>query len=362
MTRWLERASELGDPGRVHAEGRVARVAVEEAREQVAAFIGTRPRQVVFTSGGTEAVNSASWGALRSRTGRPVLMARVEHSSVRESSSRLADWVELAVDSTGRIDPFTLEDAICDCEARGQSPALVHCQSANHEIGTLQPVTEVVECCHRHGVLVHVDACASFGHLPLDFEELGADLLSVSAHKIGGPAGAGALVVRRGLRIESFIVGGDQERARRAGFENLPAIAGFGAVSELLADRTTLDSEAANCRRLASKLVSAATDVEGVELLGDPSNRVPHIVCLAIEGVEAEPVLLELDRAGIAAHSGSSCSSEALAPSPVLEAIGADPERSLRLSVGWSSSDDDVDAFARAFAPALGRLRALRSA
>jgi len=360
MERWYDHSSGTGDPGRVHAEGRGARFAIEQAREQVAGLLGVRPRQVVFTSGGTEAANAASWGAARARPGRPQLLAGVEHSCVRESTARLAPTVLLPVDDTGRIDTDGLRDALEKCAAGGENPALVHCQAANHEVGTLQPVEEVVEVCQRHGAWVHVDACAAAGHVPLALGEGGADLASVSSHKLGGPPGVGALVVRRGLRIEPLIVGGDQERARRAGFENVAAIAGFGAAAGVLAQPARLAEESARARRQIERLEEVAAGAPDVEVLGDPRRRLPHILCLAVGGVEAEPVLLALDRAGIAAHSGSSCSSESLAPSPVLEAMGADPERSLRLSVGWSTNDKDVEAFAAAFAPALEQLRALR--
>jgi cysteine desulfurase len=253
-----------------------------------------------------------------------------------------------------------MEDVIMRCATTNEAPSLVHCQAANHEVGTLQPIAEVVEMCHRHGIWVHCDACAAAGHVPLALDELGADLVSVSAHKLGGPAGIGALVMRRGLRIEPFIAGGDQERGRRAGLENVPAVVGFGVAAEVLAERARLDEEAAGARRRTGLLQASATRVEDVEVLGDPDRRLPHIVCVALGGIEAEPVLLALDQAGIAAHSGSSCSSESLAPSPVLEAMGADAQRSLRLSVGWSTTEADVEAFAAAFAPAVERLRALR--
>jgi len=360
MVHWLEQTA-AADPGRVHTEGRIVRAVVEDARARVAALLGTRPRQVVFTSGGTEAANAATWGATRARRGMPVLLAAVEHSCVRDASGRLAPVVELAVDATGRIEVAGVEDALRRCAGAGTPPALVHCQAANHEVGTVQPVAEVVELCHRHGVWVHVDACALAGHLPVDFDELGADLLSVSAHKFGGPPGAGALLVRRGLRLDPLLVGGEQERARRAGLENVPAILGFAAAAELLTAPGALASEAAEARRRTSLLLEAATAVHGVEAVGDPDHRLPHLVCVTVDGVEAEPVLLGLDQRGIAAHSGSSCSSESLAPSAVLEAMGVDAERSLRLSVGWSTTDEDVNAFADVFSEVVERLRSLRA-
>jgi cysteine desulfurase len=342
MLPWL-RGDHAGDPGRVHTEGRMARAAVEQAREQVAALVGARPREVVFTSGATEAVNAVSWGA-----GGPVALARVEHSAVRDSAGR-HEVVELAVDRVGRIELDSVDDAL----ARGVR--LVHCQWGNHEVGTLQPVADVVARCRgRGGVLVHVDAAQAVGRVPVDFRALDADLLSVSAHKFGGPKGIGALVVRRGLRLDPLVVGGDQERARRAGMENVPAIVGFGAAAEL---------SLADTRRFTERLARAALAVEGVVRYGDPSpeGSLPHIVCLGVEGVEAEAVLLGLDQSGIAAHSGSACSSESLEPSPVLAAMGVDADHSLRLSAGWSTTEDDVDAFADAFPRVVARLHALAS-
>ncbi len=366
MVEWLEHSAHdeaAADPGRVHTEGRLARAVVEDARDKVAALLGTTPRQVVFTSGGTEAVHGAVWGAVRAHPGQPIVIAGVEHSSVRDSSSRLAPVLEVAVDGVGRIHPDAVSHALEAAGGTGgdtSGAALVHCQWANHEVGTVQPVVDVVERCRRVGAWVHIDACAANGHVPLHLDELGADLVSVSAHKLGGPPGVGALVIRRGMRIEPLLVGSEQERGRRAGLENVPAILGFGAAAAVLGAQGQLESEAEAARRRTNGLIAAALTTDAVTVLGDRHDRLPHVVCLSVEGVEAEAVLLGLDQAGIAAHSGSACSSEALAPSPVLEAMGVDAERSLRLSVGWSSTDEDVEAFAVAFAAVVGRLRALR--
>ncbi len=362
MADWLEWAwRDTGDPGRVHSEGRGVRSTIEAARDQVAALLGTRPRQVVFTSGGTEAVNAATWGATRARPDRPTVLADVEHSSVRDASARAGPVVRIAVDRLGRVDPGEVDDVLRRLAERGAPVALVQCQAANHEVGTVQPVHDVIEICRRHDAWVHVDACMTAGHVETDVDSLGADLVSVSAHKLGGPPGIGALVVRRGLRVEPFLLGGEQERARRGGLENLPGIVGFGAAAQALTGPGRLGHESSVAKRQTDAIVAAATAVDDVEVLGDRVDRVPHLVCLAVGGVEAEPVLLGLDQSGIAAHSGSSCSSESLAPSPVLAAMGVDAERSLRLSVGWSTTDDDVDAFAVAFPRVVGQLRALRS-
>jgi cysteine desulfurase len=345
MLPWLGGAA---DPGRVHTEGRLARAAVEEAREKVAGLLGARQREVVFTSGATEAINAAVWGA--AERGSHMVCPAIEHSAVRDAAARYdVTWV--GVDRLGRVDAHRLMEAV------RPDTGLVNLQWGNHEVGTLQPIAEVVADCRERRVLVHVDAAQAAGHVPVDFAGLGADLVSVSAHKFGGPQGVGALLVRRGLRLRPLLVGGEQERARRAGMENVAAIAGFGAVASALTQPGRLEAEASAARAQTSRVLADLPN--GVVAYGDTSVRLPHIVCLGVEGVEAEAVLLGLDQAGVAAHSGSACSSESLEPSPVLEAMGVDAERSLRVSVGWSTTDDDIDAFLDALPGVVSRLRAL---
>ena len=344
------------DPGRLHAEGRATRVALETAREQVATFLGARPREVVFTASGTEAVNTAVWGALR-RAGKHaphVVTTEVEHSCVRDALARSrAEVTSVGVDGTGRFDPGAVLDAMRD------DTALVTVQLANHEVGTVQPVAEVAAAARERGVLVHVDACAAAGHRPVDFRALDVDLCSVTAHKLGGPKGAGALLVRRGLRLDPMLVGGAQERARRAGIEDVPAWVGFGAACTAC----DVGAEAVAQRALVDVAASVTGDVPGVVRYGpaDADGSLPNLLCLGVEGVEAEPILLALDQYGVAVHSGSSCSSETLEPSPVLAAMEVDAERSLRVSVGWSSTRADVDRFVEVFPGIVERLRGLRS-
>jgi cysteine desulfurase len=350
------------DPGRLHEEGRIVRDALEEARVAVADLVGAVPREVVFTSGATEAINAAAFGATRRNPGAPVLLAGVEHSAVREASARWAPIELLAVDRSARLDVEALTARLADTTMT--RPALVHCQWANHEVGTLQPVAEVAALCRAAGVPLHVDAAAACGHVEMDLATLDVDLVSLSAHKLGGVPGAGALIVRRGSRFEPLLVGGEQERARRAGLEALPALLAFGAAAGALAadGGALLRAEAEAARSLLDQLEVAARGVEGVELVGpaDPAARLPFLACLGVSGVEAEPVLIGLDRAGVAVHSGSACSSESVKPSPVLEAMGVDPSHSLRVSVGWNSTEDDVAAFAEAFPAVVASLRALR--
>jgi cysteine desulfurase len=343
----------------------MARVALEDARANVAALFGTRPRQVIFTSGGTEAINAAVFGATAPATtampgptaagaARRILLAAVEHSAVRDASARAAAVTMVGVDGEGHIDPAELLAEV------GPETALVHCQWGNHEVATLQPVAEVAAECRRRGVFLHVDAAAAAGHVPINFDELGADLLSVSAHKLGGPKGAGALLVRRGLRFPSLLVGGDQERGRRAGMEDVAAWVGFGEAARTLAEGA-LELEAVRARAQTAHLLSSVLAIPGVRPFGDTVERLPHLICVGVDGVEAEAVLLGLDQAGVAAHSGSACSSESLEPSPVLAAMGVEAERSLRLSVGWSTTDDDVQRAGEALPAVIDRLRRLAS-
>lgn len=378
-----------GDPSRLHEEGLAARVALETARDQVAHLFGARNREVVFTSSATEAIAAAVWGgaersvlralgtgrvsgADRPSDGAHQVVTAVEHSAVRLAAERSGPVTVVAVDRGGRVDADEVLAAI------GPDTVAVHVQWANHEVGTIQPVADVATGCRERGVLVHVDAAQAAGRVPIRFDDLGADLLSVSGHKLGGPAGTGALLVRRGLRIPPLLVGGEQERARRAGLEPVAALVGLGAACAVLAtptvaigdddnrpagdDRgatTALDTEATEARRLTDRIRAAVTAIDGVEVYGDPDHRLPHLVCLGIADVEPQAVLLGLDRAGIAAHSGSACSSESLEPSPVLEAMGVDAHHSLRLSVGWSTADADVDLLLATLPVTLAQLRNL---
>jgi len=344
-----------GDPGRIHEEGMAARVALEGARDQVAALLGARPREVVFTSGATESIAAAVWGAAdrgRDAGRNHQVVTAVEHSAVRLWAERAGEVTVVPVDGQGRVDPDAVFDAITP------STAAVHVQWGNHEVGTVQPVAQVVAGCRERGVLVHVDAAQAVGRVPVAFHDLGADLLSVSGHKFGGPTGTGALLVRRGLRIAPLLLGGDQERARRAGLEPVAALVGLGAAAEVLTGAAR-EQEAADAVALTDRIRSGIGTMDGLTIYGDPIHRLPHLVCVGIDGIEPQGVLLGLDRAGIAAHSGSACATESLEPSPVLLAMGVDAHRSLRVSVGWSTRGSDVDLLLGALPDTVARLRAL---
>jgi cysteine desulfurase len=353
-------AEHHGDPGRLHAEGRATRVALEDAREQVAALVGARPREVVFTSSGTEAINTAVWGAIsRGRTqGRThVVTTAVEHSAVLESLRRESiEVTSIGVDVTGHFDAADVVAAV------RPDTVLVSVQLANHEVGTLQPAAEVSAAARAAGSIVHVDACAAVGHVPVSFADIGADLMSITAHKLGGPKGVGALLVRRGLRLDPLVVGGAQERARRGGLENVAAAVGFGAVCAFIAADDRLATEAREAAALVDR-AAAVLDGLGTDRYGpgSPADRLPHLLCFGVEGVEAEPILLALDQHGVAVHSGSACSSELLEPSPILAAMGVDADHSLRVSVGWNTTAADIDRFVTTLPGIVDRFRQLRS-
>lgn len=343
----------VGDPGRLHRHGQVTRVAVEDARSSVAALFGARPREVVFCSSGTEAINAALW----SLHGHVVSTA-VERAAVLESIERSGVEATLVgVDHLGCVDPAELAAAV------RPDTTMVSVQLANHEVGSVQDLAPAVAAAHAAGALVHVDATAASGHLPFDFAALGADLCSVTSHTFGGPLGVGALLVRRGLRVAPMLVGGAQERARRAGPENVPAIVGFGAACgrllEIVDGRARFHLEADTQRRLIDRAWHGVATVPGVERFG--SGTLPNLLCVGVAGVEAEPVLLALDQQGVSVHSGAACSSETWEPSPVLAAMGVDAQHSLRMSVGWNTTPTDIDAFVSAFAVGVERLRSLRA-
>ncbi len=355
MGDWLT-SGPWGDPGRIHAEGMAARASLEDARDQLAGLVEARNREVVFTSGATEALATAVHGA--APRGTHLVVGAVEHSAVRLAAATLVDAGThevsvVGVDHHGHVDPAEVAAAL------RPDTALVALQWANHEVGTRQPVAAVAAATADHPALLLVDAAQAVGRDAITFAGSGIDLLAISGHKLGGPPGTGALVVRRGLRLDPLLVGDDRERARRAGMENVVGLVGLGAAAAALSEPGRLEAEAEEQRRLSGRIVEVLERIEGVGAVGDPDDRLPHLTCWVVEGVEPQAVLLGLDRSGVAAHSGSACASEELAPSPVLEAMGIDAHHSLRLSVGWSTTDADVDALAAALAPTIADLRAL---
>jgi len=340
-----------GNASSVHGFGRAARRAIEDAREQVAALAATAPENIVFTSGGTEANNLALAGTGRRR----ILVSAVEHDSVLAAAPEAEI---LPVDELGLV----RLDALADALAVDGAPALVSIMLANNETGVIQPVAEAAAIARRAGALVHCDAVQAAGKIALDFDALGVDLLSLSAHKTGGPQGAGALVVAAGLDLAPSLRGGGQERRRRAGTENLPGIVGFGAAADTA--RTELDAAArlADWRDEMERRVGRI--LPAVEAVAAATPRLPNTSCLLTPGLSAETQVMALDLAGIAVSAGSACSSGKVTPSHVLHAMGRGEVAAdaIRISLGWCSSRTDIDRFVAAWQDMVTRAGLLPSA
>lgn len=356
----------VGNPSSLHTAGRRARRVVEESREQIAACLGARPSEVIFTSGGTEADNLAVVGGYRARRAadprrRRVLASAVEHHAVMDSVQWLGDHedaepVWLPVDHHGRVELDDVREAI---EDDPDSVALVSVMWANNEAGTIQPVADVVEIAHAHGIPVHSDAVQAVGHVPLHFADAGVDLLSLTGHKLGGPMGAGALLAVRGAELEAVQHGGGQERGVRSGTLDAPAIRGLAvAVQHAVED---LPRSVPRITALRDRLVTGILDaVPDAVLHGDPVHRLPGNVNVAFPGCEGDSLLYLLDAQGIECSTGSACQAGVPQPSHVLLAMGVSPDLvrgALRLTLGHTSTDADVDAVLAALPAAVDRAR-----
>lgn len=323
-----------GNPSSVHAEGRRARRTVEDARERVAALAGAEPAQVVFTSGGSEANALALRGCGRHR----VLASAIEHASV----ARAVDGTEvIPVDGDGVVDIDALDVLL----AVSDEPAVVSVMLANNETGVVQPIAEVADVCRRYGALVHCDAVQAAGKLAIDFRDIGAHLLSLSAHKLGGPAGCGALIVQSTVSLRALQRGGGQERGQRAGTENLLGIAGFGAAAERVRDLPDAGRLALLRDRLEGRLRARCPSVR---TFGATAPRLPNTSCIAMPDVAAERQVIAFDLAGIAVSAGAACSSGKVERSGVLAAMGIGDDlasTAIRVSLGWTNSEADVERF-----------------
>lgn len=342
-----------GNPSSVHFEGRSARARVESARDQVAELINAAAAGVVFTSGGTEANNLAVSGVIAAEGTSRLLISAIEHPSVLEAARDAGVPVrEIAVTSDGVVDLDDLTRALAEDSGR----ALVSVMLANNETGVLQPVAEVALLAHRHGAIVHTDAVQAVGRTETDFAALGVDLMSLSSHKIGGPQGAGALILGNGLRLHAQMRGGGQELKRRAGTENVAAIAGFGAAAKCAGANGQERAELTRLRDLMERDI--ADRLPGAMILGCAAERLPNTTCVAVRGVAAEYLVIALDLAGFAVSSGSACSSGKVARSHVLGAMGIDKELAdcaIRVSLGWSTGEQQVRAFVKTLVQACKR-------
>jgi cysteine desulfurase len=333
-----------GNPSSVHAEGRQARRLVEEARASVAGAIGALPRNVVFTSGGTEANALALTPGLRRGVGSPVkrlLVSAIEHASVLSGGRFRAENVDaIGVTGAGLVDLDRLGAMLAD-----GPPALVSVMLANNETGAVQPVAQAGEIVHAAGGLLHVDAIQALGKISFDINAMNADLVTLSAHKIGGPKGVGAVVLADGLLgFEPQLRGGGQELGRRAGTENVAGIAGFGDAAKAAVG--ALEADAVRLESLRNRLEDGLRQTPGVLVFSGEVARLPNTTLFTVPGLKAETAVIGFDLAGIAVSSGSACSSGKVQPSHVLEAMGFGPELAqgaVRLSLGWSTSDEDID-------------------
>jgi cysteine desulfurase len=351
-----------GNASSVHHFGQQAKAALDEARASVAALIGAEASEVVFTGGGTESDNMAIRGAaeaLEPAGRRHLIVTAIEHEAVLNTAKALArrGWrvTVLPVDQSGIVSPQRLREALTD------DTALVSVMHANNELGTIQPVAEMAALAHERGALVHTDAVQTAGKIPVDVRALGVDLLTIAGHKLYGPKGTGALWVKRGVRLVPFQAGGRQERGRRAGTENVPALVGFGVAAD--AARSSMAHEATRLAALRDRLEAGVlARVTGAERNGAAEPRVPNTTNISIDRIEAESVLIGLDLAGIAVSSGSACSSGTLEPSHVLKAMGLPHMRtlgSIRFSLGAGNTDADIDRVLDVLPPLVEKLRSL---
>jgi cysteine desulfurase len=364
-------AAELTEPGNassLHTSGRRARRVVEEAREQVAAALGAEPSEVIFTAGGTEADNLAVKGLYWARNAadprrRRIIASPVEHHAVLDAVEWLAehqqaDVVWLPVDAVGRVSLPALESALAQAP---ETVALVTVMWANNEVGTVQPVADIVAAARKHGVPVHSDAVQAVGQLPVGFGASGLDCLTVSAHKFGGPVGAGALLARRGLDLVPILHGGAQERGVRSGTLDAPALRSFGVAVELAAGRRPALAE--RLGGLRDDLVAAVLRAVPDAILNgdpDPAGRLPGSAHLTFPGCEGDSLLYLLDARGVECSTGSACQAGVPEPSHVLLAMGvseAAARGSLRFSLGWTSTAADVELLAEIIGPAVERAR-----
>jgi cysteine desulfurase len=351
----------FGNPSSIHSYGQEAKGAVEEARTKVAQLIGARSEEIVFTSGGTEADNSVLKGIAlaNEHKGNHIITTPIEHPAVLEAckflEKRGLKITCLPVDKYGLVDPDDVKRVITG------KTILISVIHANNEVGTIEPVEEIGEIAREAGVYFHSDAVQTAGHIPVNVDELRVDLLAISGHKLYGPKGVGALYVRKGTRLVSLIHGGEQEKRRRAGTENVPAIVGLGRAVELAGQE--MDKEIERQAGLRDKLVKGLMErIDHIRLNGHPRKRLPNNVNVSIDFVEGESMLLNLDLEGICASTGSACSSASLEPSHVLLALGLYPEQahgSLRFTLGRENSEADVERVLDVLPGIVAKLRAM---
>lgn len=351
----------FGNPSSIHSLGLEARTAVAEAREKVAGLIGASSDEIIFTSGGTEADNLAIKGVAQANAqrGKHIITTLIEHHAVEQSCRHLEkqgfEVTVIGVDKDGLVDPMDVERAMTP------KTIMVSVMHANNEVGTIQPIAEIGKTAREQGIYFHTDAVQTVGHIAAKVDQLGVDLLAVSAHKLYGPKGVGALYVRKGTRIFPLMHGGGQERGLRSTTENVPGIVGLGKAAEIA--QLEMEAERRHVTRLRDRLVKGLVDrIPQLRLNGHPTLRLPNNVNVSVASVEAESIAVSLDLEGIAVSTGSACSSEDAEPSHVLTAMGVPVELargSVRFSLGRRNTDAEIDRVLEAFGRIVSRLRAV---
>jgi len=351
----------FGNPSAVHSYGLEAKEAIAEARAKVAGLIGARAEEIVFTGGGSEADNHAIKGTAFANAGRGnhIITSSVEHHAVIETCRFLETQgfkvTYLPVDEYGMVNPDDVANAI------GDKTILISVMHANNEVGTIQPIAEIGRIARGAGVCLHTDAVQTAGHMPLDVNELGVDLLSMSAHKLYGSKGVGALYVGRGTRLSPLMHGGEQENGRRAGTENVPGIVGFGRAAEIAGQE--INEEAKRLTSLRDKFIRGILESsDGIRLNGHPAKRLPGNVNISIADIDGEAIMLNLDLEGICIATGSACSTSAVEPSHVLKAMGLSTELShsaLRITLGKWTDTEAIDRVLEVLPSIVSRLRTL---
>ena len=350
---------QYGNPSSIHKYGRLASVAIQNARKKISTLINAEPKEILLTSGGTESNNTALYGIAHQNRGKHIITSSIEHDAILEPCKRLEkdgfQVTYLPVDKYGLVNPEDVEKEI------SSDTCLVSIMFANNEVGTIQPIKEIGKIVHERNIPLHTDAVQAVGKIPSDVKDLNVDLLSISSHKINGPKGIGALYIKSGTKLDPLILGGGQENGLRSGTENVANIVGFGKACQLAKDN--MDQNQEHFRRLASKLVSGVLkEIPHVTLNGHPEKRVPHNIHFTFLGVNGEDLIIKLDENGIAASTGSACSVKTQKASHVLKAMGFSHEQitgSLRLTIGIFNTEREIDDTIQILKKVVNELRAI---